>query len=262
MFVSRRRRPVVITCLLAPIVVLVSSASAKADAPDKGRCADAYEAAQRLDKSGKLVEALEQASTCANDACPAVLRSECIGWLTPLRARQSSLVIEARDGSAAEIFDMRVLVDGIVVQPRLEGRAFVVNPGRHTLSFERDSGRQTVDVVVREGEQGRRVVVRFDAAKASGVESERSASAPTSPTSGWVFGGIAVVGIGSFVGFGLAGKSLDGKLADQCAPRCGSDRVDSVRTLYTVADVSLGIGLVSAALATYFFLSHGSSARR
>ncbi len=261
MLVTHRRRVgTAIALVLAPLVVF-RSGSANADAPDKGRCADAYEATQRLDKSGKLIEALEQASTCANDACPAVLRSECIGWLTPLRARQSSLVIEARDDSGVEIFDLRVLVDGVVVQPRLEGRAFVVNPGRHTLSFERAAGAQTLDVVVREGEQGRRVVVRFDGPKSSRAESVESEHATASPTSGWVFGGIAVVAVGSFVGFGLAGKSLDSKLEGECAPRCASNRVDSVRTLYTVADVSLGLGLVSAALATYFFLSH-SPARR
>jgi hypothetical protein len=79
--------------------------------------------------------------------------------------------------------------------------------------------------------------------------------APKPRTLGWIFGGVGVLALGSFGYFGLSGKSLDNELERECAPRCSSDRVDHVRTQYIVADVSLGVGLVSLALATYFFLA-------
>ena len=120
--------------------------------PDKERCADAYEASQKLERAGKLIEALAETSLCAHEACPAVLRAECTQWFSPLRARQSSLVVEAYDAGGGERFDVTVSVDGAVARERLDGRAFFLNPGPHRLAFRTEGGeRASQNVVVREG---------------------------------------------------------------------------------------------------------------
>jgi hypothetical protein len=76
-----------------------------------------------------------------------------------------------------------------------------------------------------------------------------------------VFGAIALTAFASEAYFGLTGMSDRSTLmADPCAKNatCSEGSVDSIRTKFTVADISLGVGLASAALATYLFLTSSS----
>jgi hypothetical protein len=67
--------------------------------------------------------------------------------------------------------------------------------------------------------------------------------------------------VASFVALGASGLSAEHRLRDTCAPDCADSEVSSVRTRYTLADVSLGVGIASAAMASYLFLSHGPERR-
>jgi hypothetical protein len=66
-----------------------------------------------------------------------------------------------------------------------------------------------------------------------------------------------VLGVGGFVALGASGLSAEHHLRDTCAPGCADSEVRSVRTRYALADFSLGVGIVSAAIAGYLYLSGG-----
>lgn len=83
----------------------------------------------------------------------------------------------------------------------------------------------------------------------------KSPAPPTSLVPGFVFLGIGAVGLGSFAGFALDGKSSESALG-RCAPRCDTDAVDGMYRSYAIADVSLVIGLLSTALGTYLTVRH------
>lgn len=71
----------------------------------------------------------------------------------------------------------------------------------------------------------------------------------------WVLGGVGVAGLGVFAGFGLAGRSGQSDLEDRCSPRCSPAEAKSTKTKYLIADIGLGVGVVSLAAATYFALT-------
>lgn len=241
-----------------------ASGVASAEGLTKAQCADAYESAQRLDRAGKVIEATSAAETCANSACPEILRVDCVAWLSPLRARRASVVVEARGPDQRELFEVVVSVDGAVVQQRLDGRAFFIDPGRHVLAFASPSwATEEMPVVVREGEQGRRVVVTFGGESAPASRDETKAPNTTEgwrglPTSSWVLGGVGLVGLGMFGGFGVSGKLLENTLEHECSPYCDEARVSHVRAQYLVADIALGIGIVSLGIAAWLAISHRS----
>ncbi|MDP8999834.1 MAG: hypothetical protein M3O46_06960, partial [Myxococcota bacterium] len=74
------------------------------------------------------------------------------------------------------------------------------------------------------------------------------------PLATWVFGGIAVAAFGTEAYFGLSGLSDRSNAMHRCAPNCAPSERDSIQTKFIIADVALGAGIVSAGLATYFFL--------
>ena len=76
------------------------------------------------------------------------------------------------------------------------------------------------------------------------------------PTASYVLGGLSLAALGSFTYFGLSGRGMERALSDECSPRCSDARVDSVRTQYVIADVSLGIAVVSLGIATVLALTH------
>jgi hypothetical protein len=81
-------------------------------------------------------------------------------------------------------------------------------------------------------------------------------------SSAWVFAGIAVVAFGTEAYFGLSGLSDRSNLENGCGKTqtCNPSDVDSVRTKFTVADIALAVGIVSAGLSAYFFLTHHADA--
>ncbi|MGH7280149.1 MAG: hypothetical protein ACRELY_01375, partial [Polyangiaceae bacterium] len=68
---------------------------------------------------------------------------------------------------------------------------------------------------------------------------------------------VAVAGIGVGVFFYVSAKSDIDDLKGSCAPFCNSSQVDPIQTEIIVSDVALGVGVVAAAAAVYFFVTHG-----
>ncbi len=232
-------------------------------------CAEAYEKSQEQRTRGHLGTALVYLRQCLDLSCPKFMREDCSRWFDQAEAALPSVVFAVRrDGK--DQFDVEVMCDGSPLAPSLDGKAIAVDPGVHTFSF-RAPGLAPVEqqVMVREGERNRIIEVELPSRVPAPPETVSGLVTPTEDaaatvTSGggsasgtlWMYSlaGIGALGIVNFGIFGLLGKSQRDDLQRTCAPDCQSNQVDSVKTKYIVADVSLGVGLLSAGVATYLFI--------
>ncbi len=258
--VSETMRSALVLVLSAS--VLASSASAYA-APTKEQCLEAHERAQSLRSTSSLRAAREQLLVCAADACPSLVKVDCTKWLPDVEKDLPTIVVRAKDGAGNDIADVRVVVDGVVVAKYLDGKPIAIDPGAHAFHYQREGSPDVeAQVVVRVGEKNRTVTVTF----ASDVDVAPVAPPPEPPftatTLPWILGGVGVVALGSFAFFGLRARSRLDELKAECAPNCDPAEKSSLQTQLIVADVSLGVSLVSFGLATYFFLSGRSAPAR
>jgi hypothetical protein len=244
-------------------LVLLGTSSARADL--KAECTEAYEQGQILRRKGELVHAYEQLLVCARECSPA-LRKDCLQWYAEVEVALPSIVVAAHTRDGVDVVDARVSIDDRVIAEKLDGRGIPVDPGAHTLRVER-AGMPAVErkIVVREGEKLREVAVVFGEppGPAPSLEATHPPSPPPAPESSaaslplpmWIAGAVGVVALGTFATFGALGRSEHSTRLDRCNPNCSPDEVQSVRTKYIVADVSLGIAVVSFAISAYFFLT-------
>jgi hypothetical protein len=222
---------------------------ARAAQPDKAACARSAEEGQRLHAQGKLREALAAFSTCAADACPPLIRSDCGGWLTEVRSALPTVVVRATaaEDGGHELYDVEVQVDGLPLISKLDGQALPVNPGERKFSFSAP-GRMALaeTVVVRVGEQHRLLAVALVSDHPLDPQPGR-ARLGTAPRVLLIAGGAALA---ASAGFGIAGWLKYRSLRDsQCAPGCDPGQVDSTRRLLRVADLALLGGVLSLAAA-------------
>jgi hypothetical protein len=177
-----------------------------------------------------------------------------------------------RDGK--DLTDVGISCDGEPLLSSLDGKAVPLDPGSHDFSFNVPGFAPIKrQMLIREGEQNRIIDVEF------GIPHESVAS-PTSTASAdagrpgergtftrylpYGLAGLGALGVAGFALFGIEGNSQKGELEGSCSPYCHSSQVDSVRTKYLLADTCLAVGLVSAGVATYLFLtrhSEGASGR-
>jgi hypothetical protein len=181
---------------------------------------------------------------------------------TAARAKIGALKLSARPNVTAT-------VDGKVVtlSPQGEASAFH-DPGATKIVFKQD---RYEDVHAVTAEAGKEIVVTFrppvEAASpppspppppppAPPVERERESRGV--PWYGLATGGIALVGVGAFVGFGLSSESTFSDLESRCAPRCTeADRVDADggRRMQVYANIGLVVGIVAGLITTIIVLS-------
>jgi hypothetical protein len=259
--------------VLLAVVAAVAVSTSRAGADDKQQCLAASDQGQQMRDDGKYRRAREAFAACARDACPALVRRDCVKWLSDLEQASPSVVVGAKDDKGGDLVDVTVLVDGAPLVTKLDGKPTLMDPGAHVLRFE-TAGYHGVEqrIMVRAGEKSRLLVVQFGTPAA---HPPATATVPaTSPTSGatpdggptpqgtrtsaWVFGGLAVVAFGTEAYFGLSGLSDRSHLKSQaCAQTasCPQSSVDSIRTKFTVADIALGVGIASAAISAYLYLA-------
>jgi hypothetical protein len=254
-------------CALALAIASALWAS-RAPAQDRERCVAAFDEGQALHMKGELRAARASFLTCAADACPGLVRKDCAQSLSSLDAELPTIVLGARDAKGNDVIPTAVTVDGETVAT-LDGRALAEDPGQHVIRFEHPPDAPVVEhVVLRVGEHNRTILATFGTPPPAPVPPP-VAPAPRLPPprpekhvpSPWAYvaAGFGVVGVGSFVAFGLSGWSYKQHLLDTCAPNCADSDVARVRLDYIVGDTSLGVGVVASAIATYLFLSSSSS---
>jgi hypothetical protein len=241
------------------LLVLLGNARAHAAAPatplSNEECAGAYEQAQEQRKSGRLVAARDTLQLCAREECPGFIRDDCSAWHAEVQAELPTLVFSATSGGR-DLTEVHVAAEGRVLATRLEGQTIELDPGEYDLTFTAQGLRpQRENVVVARGERNRLVRVELAPLTPSvaPVAPVRIEPPPRSFTAPAVLAGVGLVGVGGFVALGAWGRSSESRLADTCSPRCASDDVASTRAKYVLADVSLGVGVASLALAAYTF---------
>jgi hypothetical protein len=245
--------------LLAVGIALAGVLAAPASrADDTDACLAASDNGQKERDNGHLLEARKQLLLCSRDVCPRVVRSDCGKWAGDVQDRLPTIIFGARDGHGADLVDVTVEMDGNQVATKLDGRAIPVDPGEHHLRFTHE-GADPIEqtAVVREREKGRTIVVEFGGAP----KSEETAPAPP-PAKGpsllpWIIGGVGVVGMGSFVYFGISGSTDASNLRNTCAPHCSDASVSDVKQKLLIADISLGVGVVSLGVAGALLLFGG-----
>ncbi len=237
-------------------------------ADEKQACVTASDEAQRLRDERKLTKAREQMVLCAREACPGIVRKDCLQWLSEVEASLPSVVLSARNAEGGDISSAKVTADGTMISDKLDGKSIFVDPGPHTFKFEVE-GQPSVEqqAVIREGEKNRAITATFGTTPPEVNRSNPVTQAPneperkSAPVAGYIIGGVGLVALGGFVYFGLTGKSDVSTLRDGCGQThsCSQDDVDSAKSKLLIADVSLGIGIVALGVATYMILTHDSA---
>jgi hypothetical protein len=82
------------------------------------------------------------------------------------------------------------------------------------------------------------------------------------PAGAWVLGGVGLAAMGVFAYFGATGLSDSNTLHTTCSPGCTDAQVQPVRTKLIVADVGLGVGVLSFAAAIWIGVRGLTRSRR
>lgn len=236
-----------------------------ARAADKESCVKASDSAQK-NKSGKRLRAAKKdLLVCVQDDCPAIVKKDCDAWLAEVEASLPTVVLSAKDAAGNDVFEVKVTIDGEPLTDKLDGSAIAIDPGPHTIHWEAPGlPAQDSKILVKEAEKNRTIVVTLGAPAAPPpAPPAPPPPAPVAEKSGppaaaWIFGGLGVAGIAGFAYFGLSGRADVQHLKDTCAPFCDKSDENPAKRKLLVADIALGVGIVSLGLATYFFVSGAS----
>jgi hypothetical protein len=247
----RRVKPGLSTAISCAIGAALVAATAGARASELDACLEAHVRGQVQRREGRLLAAHESFAKCARDQCPDAVRSDCASALSELARAIPTVRITVRGPEGEDVDDYALAVDGKVIDA--PGDLLELDPGEHELVFSTPDGRVVRrTIVLRPSETGYPVVVELPAPR---TDDHRDAASSDVPIAAWVLGGVAVVGLAGFVGFGLAGRSTE-----ECEGSCSEEEIDRLRTQYLLADISLGIALASGGVATYLYVSRPESA--
>jgi hypothetical protein len=261
--------------------VTTLAASARADGPlpaqppNKEACVASFDRGQRAQSDRALRRALTELIVCSQESCPTVLRADCAGVLSEVRAALPSVVFAADDGSGHELTDVKVYAGSELLASKLDGLAVAIDPGTFDLRFER-VGQPAVVVsrMIREGEKSRVIRVSLGASAATagaraGVApagGDRGTEAITGKRTavGWVLPGalaaVGLAGLGVALVTRLGYDSRVDELRGSCAPECSQAERNDLSSMVVTSNVALGVGIGSLALsvATWFLMAPSS----
>jgi hypothetical protein len=260
--------------LLAALSATVTGLLPRTAWADAKTCAASHASGQREVKAGRLRLATELFTTCGSDeSCPDQIRAECTELLEAVRQTIPTVILSVVDDAGNDVSNVRVFSTDELLTEQLDGRALELDPGKHRLRFVLPWGDVlSSDVLIREGEKNRLVEVRLEK-KGGGAPDEVSTTpaprAPkkqeeeerAAPVAAYVATGLAAAGLATFAGFAISGNSQKNKL-EGCAPSCSEaerNHYDGMKRSFLIADVGLGVGAVSAVVATVLFVTSGSS---
>jgi hypothetical protein len=240
-------------------LLLLSDTASSQDA--KHACVTSAYEGQRLRDAGDLAAARAVLLKCVATECPALVVSDCSTWLAQVDARLPTVVLAAHDASGHDLLHIRVALDGKPIATALDGTSIALNPGPHTFSFEGESGAVgEASIIAREGEKNRIVSTTLNPPADTG----RAPATSSVPLATFILGGVGIAALGSFAAFGIVGQNEKNTLSRTCAPTgsCTSADVDSAQTKLILADVSLGVGVVAIASASYLWIARVMGAKR
>jgi hypothetical protein len=262
-----------VTTVFAALALSSATWTAPAAAQDKAACLDAASKAQKLRGAHSLVEARVQLRICSSAACPTAVQADCAGWLTDVEGSLPTVVVSAKNRSGADLFDVKVSVDGAPLSSKLDGQAAPMNPGPHAFHFEAADGTALdQQVMVREGEKNQEVAVVLGPLPASpppppgpAPESVQQTSplpadsGPAHPgpwkTVGWIAGAAGIVGLGIGATFGAIALHDKNSAGCNAADVCQPGTTGGIKSAALVSDIGWiagGVLLASGAALVLF----------
>ena len=227
-------------------------------------CLDASEKAQQLRSDRKLVEARTELAHCVREACPRLVRRDCLQLMDEVKASLASVVLAVRDASGIDVPDVRVALDGKPAE-RLDGKAILLDPGPHKLRVE-PGGSVAVeqDLVVREGEKNRLVTIELPARSPQAADVPPRADQARRGTSARERAAVAV-GLASLLAIGVGATfgalaiheraKSDRECPNDVCTALGVSYNDQAITSAWFADFGIGLGVIGAAVAVYLYVT-------
>jgi hypothetical protein len=255
---------------IAVVVVAAVAAVAPSVRADAESCARAYEAAQSSRKDAKLLESRKQLVVCSQDSCPAVLRKDCVTWLSEVAAEIPAIAVRVHGKDGCDHPEAEITVDGVSVAHAAEGRPIDVDPGSHTVKATVAGASTEQSVVVTTADRRRVVTMELGDPKATcgkAGQPDRSEAPkplpppppPTTPekkpaTAAYALGTVGVIGGAVAATFGVSAWSQKSTL-DDCKGSCAQHDVDTMRRTFLVADVATLVAVAALGAATVLYLT-------
>lgn len=240
------------------VVIACSLCAAPAQAgPGHAACLQAADDGQRLRDEGKLFDSRAAFARCIRPECPPIVAKECAAWLEELATRQPSIIVVLEDALGHDVGTARVLVDGVLHEEAVAGRMIALDPGPHVVRAESNLGSAETAVILRERDQGRRLVIRFAAPAQDHVRPAPKVTRPV-PLLTYALGGVSVsaAGVGTYFAVGAASQYSD--LSRRC-PACSDGERTNLRSTALAADTFLGLAAATALGAIVIYLMRPSS---
>jgi hypothetical protein len=267
----RRRSPLApwVSLGCALLLQLHSGSALAKPSKETAVCIDNFERSQEHRRDQRLLQARTELLLCAASSCPAAIQKPCNKWLSEVAKELPTIVLRVESNEGATLSTARANLDGEASTKAL-GVPIELDPGQHTVRIRDASGEETsLSITVQPGEKDKMVVVRLPPKP---VEPATSAPAPAAvspalpPRRGLTAGPIALfstslVATGVFAVLGSQARSQANELRDRCAPTCPHDQVDPIRRKALVADVALGVGVVSFGLGLWAALTRPAPAQ-
>jgi len=235
--------------VLPVAALLMLSAPARADDVVE-TCTKAAQQGQQLRDQGKLRAARASFGACVQPQCPGPVRKDCSEWFAEVDRRVPTVILRAVRADGSDAAPTSALLDGEPVS--LDGRRVPVDPGRHVFEVEIPGGKRTTSFQAVESEQSRFVTLAVD-----DLEPSRGRSRARVAYGLYGLSGVALITAGVT---GYIGMRDWVDLQSECRPRCAAADINAAKTKFLVADVALGVSLLSAAAATVLLLTEPKTA--
>jgi hypothetical protein len=263
MHVIRRERALKGATFFGTALLLVASAASSApQKPDpaiaakKAECVDALDKAQASKASRKLVSARANYVTCSHEACPDMIREDCSKGLREVDESLPSITLAATlDGK--DVPDAKASLDGEAIEGGLDGRSIPLDPGSHSVRFERPgSPPQEQKIVAREGQKNQLITGVFPGTRplGGGTTAEGAPKIPIIPVA---FAGVGVVGLGTALVMHLTMTGHANDLGNKCAPTCSQSDRDDLSDRLVLRNVALGVGIGALVIAAVTYVVAG-----
>lgn len=258
--------------MVALTLALPGSAYAQR-AEEVQECVANHEEAQVLRSSGSLKKAREALIACSKPVCPSVVRVECADLLRDVDKSMPTITVAARE-KGKDVFNVTVHIDGELVSKRLDGKQIELDPGVHKFKVSLEGWPDIErEILISSGAKDREIT--FDFGQPDPVVTPGMVGGPGQPAKPapppvpmhrpvqpitYILLGTTVLGGVGFGVFGSLGnaekKDLEKDIEEGgCKPVCSDDQINGVKKKYLIADISLGVGVASAAGALITFLA-------
>ncbi len=229
----------------------------------KAECVGAHVEAQAAKIARHYLEARTKLRACAREACPGLVREDCVTWLGDLEKTVPSVILDA-DVDGQQATSTRVYLDGKLIVDHLDGKTVELDPGEHRFRFEvAGFPPQDQDVVVSEGVQRRVIAANFqhEVPTLPAAQSRARPGPRPIPPAVWISGAVSVAALASTAVFGALATSEKNSLSLSCSPFCSDSQTGTLRGYALASDVSVGVAAAAALLGGYLFLSRPEKRR-